>query len=322
MFRRNNSNRRRYNRSTKPRGRQLARTRNGITQRASGTSHQDNVRQVRKFQIFHSLPVSNAGLDYAFGLTSFNINGNESPLKPLLQSYAKVYEQYRIRKINIRAQVGKGFDNDKRIKTLVGCRVDVDNQDTTISVSNLQAINSAENTVLRTFTQRGNILLAKYRPQCRVNTTASMPILPNTLQFFPIGDSPTHFWKGAIITVMLPEPTIQPNSLAITLMAEVDVEFRGRVTNPEIFTLNTVNQTPFPVTFDDSGDLATLRTKFLTGMYFPGTGFETINVANIGTSVTTEEILGAEYRDQNTQLWYTILDYSNPNDFFGANLRD
>jgi hypothetical protein len=204
---------------------------NGVTQNGAGVSHQDAVPQVRKFQIFTSLPFENASSDYAFGLKNFNINGNSSPWKPLLTAYAGFYEQYRIRKIKIRAQVGKGFTNDRRIKTLIGARVDVDKQPQNVTVQNLQQVNASENAVIKTFTERGNILLATFRPQCRVNTTTSNTILPNRLQFYPINDHETHVWKGMTATCMIPEPSIQANELAITLIAEVDVEFRGRISN-------------------------------------------------------------------------------------------
>lgn len=310
-----------YNRSVKPRGRQLARTRNGFTQRSNGASHTDNVPQVRKFQIFKELKFENASSDYAFGVTKFNIEGKQSPLLDLISAYQKLYEQYRIRKINVRAQVGKGYDNDKRIKTIVGCRVDVDQQDTTATVANLQAINSAENTILRTFTNRGNILLAKYRPQCRVLTDQSTPILPNQLQFYPVEGVKQHVWKGVIATCMIPEPSIEPNSLAITLMAEVDVEFRGRVTNPEIFgTTNTVNQTEETTTYDLEGPQDELRIFFLQGHAFPISGFENINVANIGHSVTPAQIMGAVFRDQSSGNHYEIVHYVNePEWVYGAN---
>lgn len=235
-------NQRNNRRGAKPRRGQLRRVANGVTQNGAGVSHQDAVPQVRKFQIFKSMPFENASSDYAFGLTNFNINGGSSPLKPLLTAYAGFYEQYRIRKIKIRAQVGNGYDNDKRIKTLIAARVDVDNQPTQVTINTVQQVNCSENAVIKTFTERGNVLLATFRPQCRINTTASLPILPNRLQFYPINDHNAHVWKGCTTTCLIPEPSITPNSLGITLIAEVDVEFRGRISDQIIFSQYTINQ--------------------------------------------------------------------------------
>lgn len=319
MQRNSNNRRGRNNRSrgTKPRGRQLARTRNGFTQSSVAASRQDNVPHVRKFQIFEALPFSNASSDYSVGLSNFNITANDSPMKEILTSYSGLYEQYRIKKINIRAQVGKGYTNDRRIQTLVGCRVDVDKQVTGATVSNVQSINASENCIIKTFTERGNILLAKFRPQCRVNTTASLPIIPNQLQYYPINDFPTHIWKGATITCLIPEPNLAVNALKITLIAEVDVEFRGRITNPIIFGDLTINQHPEPITYDLEETQDVLRTKLLTGAYVPLTAWP-INIGNIGTTVTSSEIVGLTFRRQSDMQHFEIAMYDNGN--YGANM--
>jgi hypothetical protein len=237
-------------------------------------------------------------------------------LKNILAAYAGLYEQYRIRKVLIRAQVGKGYTNDKRIQTLVGCRVDVDKQLTAATVANVQSINASENCIIKTFTERGNILLARYRPQCRVNTTASLPILPNQLQFYPIGDADTHIWKGATITCMIPEPNLAVNSLKITLVAEVDVEFRGRITQPIIFTSDTINQGT-EVSYDLRESQDDLRTKLLTGVYQPLSAWP-INIGNIGTSVTESEILGLTFRRQSDMVKFEIKLYANSE--YGADI--
>jgi len=198
--------------------------------------------------MFENLPFSNATSDYAIGLKNFNIQASQSPLKELLKSYSGLYEEYRVRRVIIRAQVGKGYTNDYRLKTLVGCRVDVDAQLSGATVNNVQAINASENTVIRTFTERGNVKLAEFRPQCRIDSVgSSVPVLPNALQWYPIG-STSHLWKGVTVTCMLPEPSLPVNTLGITLIAEVDVEFRGRVTAPIIFSGNPgINQSNDPV---------------------------------------------------------------------------
>lgn len=320
MFRRRR-NQRNNNRSTKRRGARLARTRNGLTQRGNGVSRQDNVNQVRKLQFFNDLPYTNASTDYAIGLTNINLQPKNSPLKELLDQYKGLYEQYRIRRVRIRAQVGKGYTNDQRIQTLVGCRVDVDRQIETATVANVQSINCAENTVIKTFTERGNVLLADYRPQNRMINEYMPPMLPNRFQYFPIQDAPNHRWKGATVTTMLPDPSIMPNSLGITIITEVDIEFRGRVTQPVIFSdLQTINLGEQPESYDIEESQEWLRTGLLTGVLFPMSGFESINIANIGHTVTPEEIMGAQFRIQQDMTVYSIAMYNNDTWTFGANL--
>lgn len=307
----NRSNNRRRN------GRALRRVANGVAQNGAGVSHQDAVPQVRKFMIFTELPFENASSDYAFGLKNFNINGSSSPLKPLLTAYGGFYEQYRIKHVKVRAQVGKGYDNDKRLKTLIGARVDVDKQPQNVTIQNIQQVNSSENAVIKTFTERGNILLANYRPQCRVNTTASMPILPNRLQFYPIGDHETHIWKGCTATCMIPEPSIQANSLAITLVAEVVVEFRGRISNQVIFGTQSINQGVETVPFDLEEGQDALRNGLLTGAYFPLSAWP-INIGNIGTTVTASEIIGLTFRRQSDMVKFEIKMYADT--IYGASI--
>ena len=317
MQRRQRNNRNRQRAPNQRRGRTLARTRNGVIQNGAGVSHQDSVPQVRKFQVFSQLDFSNASSDYAYGLTNFNINGNASPLKPLLTAYSGFYEQYRIRQVKIRAQVGKGFTNDRRIQALIGARVDVDKQPQNVTIQNVQMVNASENAVIKTFTERGNVLVASYRPQCRVNTTASLPILPNRLQFYPIGDHDTHIWKGCTTTCMLPEPTIAPNSLAITLIAEVDVEFRGRISNQIVFSNNTINQGQETVPYDLEESQSELKTKLLNGTYQPLSAWP-INIGNIGHSITANEIIGLTFRRNADMVKFEIKMYAD--NLYGASI--
>lgn len=287
-------------------------------QNAAAVSHVDNVRAVRKFMIFSSVEFANANSEYAFGLKAFNINGNGTPLKDLLDDYGRVYEQYRVRRVIVRASPGKGMDNDFRIKTFVAARVDVDHQDSNATVSNLKGLINAENSVVKTFASGTNIKLCDYKPQLRVNTTASLPILPNRLQFYPIGDHETHIWKGTVIAAFNPETNIQLQSKFVTLTAEVDVEFRGRVTAPSLFTLEHLNQDAPPVEPDQSGTLLELKNGYLTGTKFPIGDYSNVNVANIGHSVTAEQMLDKQYRDQSSMKIYYISSFDILNDSWGA----
>jgi hypothetical protein len=191
----------------------------------------------------------------------------------------------------------------------------VDRQVQGATTANVQSINCAENAILRTFTERGNILVADYRPQNRMINTYLPPMLPNNLQFYPMEDFDDHRWKGATITAMIPEPSLTVNTLGITLMTEIDVEFRGRVTTPTAFTgLTTINQHDEP-TYDLEETQDTLRTNLLSGAYFPLTAWP-INIGNIGTSVTADQIIGLTFRRQSDMVHFQIDMYENGN--YGA----
>lgn len=221
----------------KPRRRQLKRTTPGFTQNGASFSRRDAVPQVRKFFLFDTLEVDNASTNFSFGLRALNINGSQAPFNGLITSYSAFYEQYRVKKVICRAQCGKGFTNDLRIKSYAVTRVDVDNQPAFSSLANLQSVLNSENTTVRTFTERGNILLGKYRPiQRALISNLSEPFLPNANQWYSTNDVNLHTWKGIVAALVIPETSILPLSTNITLSFEVDVEFRGRITPTTAFT--------------------------------------------------------------------------------------
>jgi len=317
MQRRNNT--RFNNNSVKARKRPRRAINSLRAQNGAGVSGRDMVRAVRKFTIFDPLKIENANTEYAYGLRSFNVNANGSPFSELLDDYSRLYEQYRIRRVIIRATPGKGFNNSMRMKTYMCARVDVDQQNDSALITNIKSLINSENSVLKTFIERGNVKLCDYQPQCRVNTTASLPILPNNLNWYPLNDYATHIWKGAIVAAFLPEPSLQAG-VSVTLTAEVDVEFRGRVSNPILFTSEYINQTLTAPVPDMTGSLDELRTGLLTGTLFPMSGFENVHVGNIGTTTTAGQILNAHIRVQSTMIVYYISAYSQEDQTYAAML--
>jgi hypothetical protein len=306
MRRANNNN----NQRQKGRKRRRTAVNTLAAQNGAGVSGRDMVRSVRKFMVFSTIPIENSNSEYAFGLKNFNVSGAGTPLASLLDDYAKVYEQYRVRRCIVRCNPGKGFTNDLRLKSFVSARVDVDQQPLTTTVSSLKSLINSENSVTKTLIAKGNQLMCDYRPQCRVNTTASLPLLPNALQFFPLNDYSTHIWKGATLACFIPEPSIS-TGVSLTISCEVDVEFRGRVTSPTLFSLTTthINQEAPPVTPDITGTLVELKNSFLTGGYFPLEVYP-FSFGNIPDSVTADMILEKTFRVQATMVKYRISAYN------------
>lgn len=219
-------------RNNKPRSGQLKRTRNLYAQNANLASRRDAVPQLRKFIIYDTVTIDNTSTEFAFGYRAININGSAQPFGGIINKYTPFYEQYRVRKVICRAQCGKGFTNDLRIKSYVQARVDVDNQNITSTVAAVQSLLGAENAVSRTFTERGNVKIAEYRPIQRANiSNLSEPFLPSNDQWYATNDVALHTWKGITLALVIPEPTILPNSTAMTLTFELDIEFRGRITD-------------------------------------------------------------------------------------------
>jgi len=281
MNRMNNNNMRgrgNMRRGTKAR-RQLNRTRNRLAQNGVGVSHRDNVPQVRKILFFDNLPFTNADANFSFGLQNFNINGNTQPFSSIIQEYSSLYEQYRVRRVRVRASIGNGYTNDDRLKTFVAGRVDVDNQPTASTLANVQSLLYSENTVTKTFTERNLLLLADFKPTNRpAVTNYSQPVFPNMIEWYPTQDVLLHTWKGTTLAALIPE-VLAPNSRNLTITIEADIEFRGRITDTTSFTtrsiLNTRNEPNVASAPIPSGnqiphpDIVTHLGRFTTTPIFP-----------------------------------------------------
>jgi len=236
MQRMNNQRRSTFNnrRGTKPR-RELNRTRNRLAQNGVGVSHRDNVPQIRKVILFDNLPFSNADASFSYGLQNFNIEGSTAPFNNIISQYASLYEQYRVRRVRVRASIGNGYTNDDRLKTFVAGRVDVDNQPTAPTLANVQSLLYSENSVTKSFTERNLLLLADFKPTNRPTVTNySQPVFPNTIEWYPTNDVNLHTWKGTTLAALIPE-ILAPGSRSLTITIEVDIEFRGRITDAANF---------------------------------------------------------------------------------------
>jgi hypothetical protein len=246
MQRRNNNNNNFNNfRNRKSRGRQLKRTSPGFTQNGAVASRRDAVPQMRKFFVYDTLVFNNSNADFSFSHKALNLNGASTPFSDIIKDYSTMYEQYKVKRIRLRAQVGKGYTNDRRLQTYIATRVDVDTQNTTSTLTNVQSLLFSENTSLKTFTERGNILLADFRPLARIAiSNNSQPLLNNNMQWYPTKDVLLHTWKGINLASIIPETGLSPNELAITLTLEVDVAFRGRITDASQFSANIFQSEP------------------------------------------------------------------------------
>jgi hypothetical protein len=190
------------------------------------------VPQARKFVNYNSLSIQNIAGNFAIGVTSFNITPvANTTIGDLIKQMGVTYEQYRIRRVRVRAQIGKGYTNDLRLKTILASRIDVENQDTAQTGQNFKALVNSENSVIKTFTERGNILVADYRPimfDNRFTSNDSIPVLPSNSQWYRIEGQQNHQWRGAVLAAAIPDTSISPGEVDITLWQEIDIEFRGR----------------------------------------------------------------------------------------------
>jgi len=248
----------RHNRHKRPiirrRGRQL--------QASTGVGHRDVVVQSKKWMFFDSIPYTNATAGYAFGLSNVNIATANSGIansvyERLMAQAALSYEEYRVRRVSVRAQPGRGFTNDDRIKASIFARVDVNSQPSAATVDNLNSVVCAESTVNKTFTERSNVHLVDFRPICYStggSLASSRPILPSNIQWYNIEERSTHLWRGATVCPLIPEP-VPANSLSITTWVEVEIEFRSRRPDFSEFTASSViSPTPRGGSFEDQQD--------------------------------------------------------------------
>jgi len=205
-------------------------------QSADGVGHRDLVVQSKKWLLFESVPIANIAGAFAFGYNNVNISTGAAGIASavynrLLTTAALTYEEYRIRRIILRAQPGIGYNNDDRIKSSIFARVDVNSQPVAPTLDNLNSLICSESAVNRTYTERSNVKLVDFRPICFSTGgtgSASRPILPSPMQWYNIEERDAHLWRGATVAPVIPDITIQPNSKFITVWADVEIEFRSR----------------------------------------------------------------------------------------------
>jgi len=214
------------------RRRQRPRTSN---QSPTGVGHRDMVRQSKRWLFFSSLPFDNSSGTFSYGLSNINVSTTSVGIASAVYSRlmtvaAQTYEEYRIRRVTVRAQPGTGYTNDDRIKSSIFARVDVNSQPTTSTLDNLNSVICSESSVNKTFTERSNVKLVDFQPICYSiggSGSASRPILTSQLQWYNIEERSSHLWRGATVAPIIPE-VLQPGDLAITIWADVEVEFRTR----------------------------------------------------------------------------------------------
>lgn len=202
-------------------------------QNGHGVSHRDLVPQARKFTAFNTCSIENTNGEFAFGIAQFSAFPTATnALGASLASYVPDYEEYKIRRIRVRAIPGKGMTNDYRIQTIIAARVDTNFVDTATTFANLQSLVNCENTVIKTFADHTNILICDVKPVCFQGTSASaaaIPTLPNEDQWYRTTDYLQHVWRAGVAAVIIPDNSIQPNQIRLNLILEIDVDFRGRV---------------------------------------------------------------------------------------------
>jgi hypothetical protein len=229
-----------------------------------------------------------------------------------------MYEQYRIRRVRIYAYPGAHMTNDLRIKAKVLARVDRDNFKPYSAKATLGFVASATNTVTKMLPDCRKQLIADYQPICKPflpgGAISDGRQLPNPLSWMAIRDVNSNYrfvydeWLGCQMALLLPDENFPPEAAPeIALQVRVDVQFRGRVYNNIDYTVTDLTQ-PKPSDVSDTQDH--LRNALLTGVYFPMSGFENINIANIGTDPTIDAT-GCQYRDQATQNIYEIVSWDN-----------
>lgn len=225
---------------TRHRGRQYAQR---PLQNAHGVSRRDLVPQAKKFTAIDTLSVVNNTSEFSFGIAQFSAFPTATnTLGASLKSYENEYEEYKIRRIKVRAIPGKGMTNDIRIGTLIVSRVDTNFVDTASTYANLQSLINCENTVLKTMASNTNILLADVKPICFQGTTSSaahIPTLPNRDQWYRLRDCLSHVWRAGVAAIIVPDNTLSPSQVRATLILEIDVDFRGRVQSAAQYTNST-----------------------------------------------------------------------------------
>merc|ERR1712000_103441 len=213
--------------------------------------------QSRAWLFFQEIFISTTSGPFSFAYQDINLGTNSGianvSYSTQMTAMANIYEEYRVRDVTLYVQPATGYSVDDKIKSSIFARVDVNSQPVGPSVANLQTLINAESTVNRTFLERSNVKLVKYRPICYStggSGASSRPILPNSIQWYNIDERGSHLWRGATVAPVLLDNTISPLSKSVVIWASVRLEFRSRridygtlsITNPLL--VNSAVTTP------------------------------------------------------------------------------
>jgi hypothetical protein len=221
-------------------------------------------------QTFNPVTDTHGGTGYAVGYVKFEPN---TQLVNELTALAQVYEQYNVSRCEVFATLGKGFDANNKFKLKIYSRVDPD--DVIQYGTHLDyyfSVLTGQNTTLHTFNERGRVKLADFRPKffSYGDDQANTPILPSQLQWYPL--DPSHFinqkFTGLMVAGNMPDESISPGSLGMTIDVSLTFKFRGRVIADTAFkTLSTFTSINRADPSDDtiSADVKALKTNVMPG---------------------------------------------------------
>lgn len=295
--------------------------RNGRSRPGNGPSHFDGWTQSRTINIAKSIHTINSQDGTAFGIGNVKFVPTTTDnhfLHSILSEGAEIYEQYRIRRCRIYVTPGKNFTNDIRIKSKILSRVDRDNFKPYSSANSLGALTSASNTIVKLIPDSTKLLVADFNPVCKPylpgQSMSDGRQLPNSLSWMTLRDvnSNKRFqfdeWLGAVVGLITPDESYTPqNAPTITLQIRLDIQFRGRIFNQAVYSTQSLTEAKPSEIY---GSMAQMRTDFLTGVYHPLEGFDTINVANIGTDLSIDAI-GYKFRINSTGKIYVVDLWNN-----------
>jgi hypothetical protein len=300
-------NNRRRNRNTPPRRR---RANNNY-----GPSRADTVVQAKELTLYGKLAIANtvSGLAYGIGRYKFSADSSQTFAHSYMETMADQYEQYRVKRIRIFGMPGSYMTNDIRLKSEVLCRVDPDSFSPGSTASNLGLLAAASNTVTRRLNDSvAGTLIADYQPVCHPYQGGASQsdgrVLPNSLSWMMLRDTNSTIrfhldeWKGAQLALTMPDEGFS-NYPHMQLRFKVDIEFRGRQIHGASYVIQNLTD---PKPNDVEEELSLLRTWFLTGEIHPLSGWETVNVANIGISVFGPELIGKTYRVNANTTFFEI----------------
>lgn len=221
-------------------------------------------------QSFTPVTDTHGGTGYAVGYVKFEPNNQ---LVNELTALAQVYEQYNVARCEVFATLGKGFSADNKFKLKLYSRVDPD--DVIQSGTHLNyyfSVLTGQNTTLHTFNERGRVKLADFRPKffSYGEDQANTPILPSQLQWYPL--DPSHFinqkFTGLMVAANMPDESISPGSLGMTIDVSLTFKFRGRVIADTAFkTISSFSSINRVASSDDtnSADVKALKTNVMPG---------------------------------------------------------
>jgi hypothetical protein len=234
------------------------------------------------------------------------------------------YDRYRVSRIQTTASAGSNTTADNRPRIHIFARYDAAYHEIPATLTGANKLLFSNNAIHKTLGPMGIVRLVSGAPKLKrtSGSSANNPLLPSGLQWYNTSDLQNtnlqNRWNLGNILIVGPKglhPTVDDEDVKITLMHTIDVEFKARRARNFTSAIETFLNIDDSVQYDLELTEDELKQGLLTGSLFP-IDVKGINIVNIGTTVTGDDLLAIQVRRQSDMVVFEVAFTADSKCFF------